>query len=102
MIRLVYSMVIFIFLILIKIMHPQSPTPSKNDNKIKQIQSSYFSDYHKKHTNPVWQIAWIEPDRSSKLGNIQILLSISSDGRITQWILRKEFEAIGKSELYHH
>jgi hypothetical protein len=56
----------------------------------------YFSDYHKKHTNPVWQLAWNEPDRSSELGNIQILLSISSDGRITQWILRKEFEAIGK------
>ncbi|CAF4292487.1 unnamed protein product [Rotaria sp. Silwood2] len=50
-------------------------------------------EYDKKHTSPVWQIAWYERDRSSEINNIETLISISSDGRITQWILRKEFEA---------
>ncbi len=53
--------------------------------------------YDKKHTNPVWQIAWIERDRASEVDHMEVLLSISSDGRVTQWILRKEFEATGKS-----
>ncbi|CAF0938689.1 unnamed protein product [Rotaria sordida] len=51
------------------------------------------NEYDKKHANPVWQIAWHERDRSSEMNNIETLISISSDSRITQWILRKEFEA---------
>ncbi len=44
----------------------------------------------------MWQIAWNKRDRSSEMDNTEVLVSISSDGRITQWILRKEFEATGK------
>lgn len=39
---------------------------------------------------------WNEQDHASELNNVETLVSISSDGRITQWILRKEFEATGK------
>jgi len=66
----------------------------ENKNNVNLI--IFFSNYDKKHTNPVWQLEWNERDRSSKIDNIEILVSISSDGRITQWILRKEFEANGK------
>lgn len=57
---------------------------------------SCFSKYDKKHTSPIWQIVWNEQDHASELNNVETLVSISSDGRITQWILRKEFEATGK------
>ncbi|CAF3432160.1 unnamed protein product [Rotaria sp. Silwood1] len=60
------------------------------------------NDYDKKHANPVWQIAWYERDRSSEISNIETLISISSDGRITQWILRKEFEATDIMRLKPH
>ncbi|CAF0742012.1 unnamed protein product [Adineta steineri] len=59
--------------------------------------------YDKKHTNPVWQIEWNERDRSSEIDNSEILISISSDGRIIRWTLRKEFEATDLMHLkpYH-
>lgn len=53
-----------------------------------------------KHSGPIWQLAWIEQDRSSDIVNVEVLVSISSDGRVTQWILRKEFEATGKCSLH--
>jgi hypothetical protein len=96
-IRLVYSMVIYVYLISIKIIHLRLSIQSIDKNKLISIRLFCFSDYDKKHTNPVWQLAWNERDRSSEIDNIEVLVSISSDGRITQWILRKEFEATGKS-----
>ena len=62
----------------------------------------FFSGYDRKHIGPVWQIEWNEFDRSSALNHTQTLLSISSDGRITQWILRKEFEGIGMFIVNHN
>ena len=54
------------------------------------------SEYESKHTHPVWQVQWNERERSSDIDNVEILMSISSDGRIKQWILRKELETTGQ------
>ncbi|KAL5017570.1 hypothetical protein ScPMuIL_007159 [Solemya velum] len=45
-----------------------------------------------KHSAPVWHIRWIEKDRGSGEETIEVLVSISTDGRVTQWSIRKGFE----------
>lgn len=100
-IRLVYSMElsafsIWIITILLRSLIPSTIQHQKIDNPL------FFSGCDKKHTDPVWQIEWNEFDRSSALNHTETLLSISSDGRITQWILRKEFEGIGMFIVNHN
>ena len=51
-----------------------------------------------KHTAPVWHIRWIEKERGSGDESHEVLISISTDGRVTQWSIRKGFESYG--ELY--
>jgi hypothetical protein len=48
-----------------------------------------------KHTAPVWQIQWIEKERGSGEDVTEKLISISTDGRVTQWSIRKGFESYG-------
>jgi WD40 repeat protein len=43
------------------------------------------SGYLQKHTGPVWELRWV--DQNSERG--EKLVSISSDGRITQWMMKK-------------
>jgi len=43
------------------------------------------SGYLQKHTGPVWELRWV--DQNSDRG--EKLVSISSDGRITQWTMKK-------------
>ncbi|XP_071117198.1 dynein axonemal intermediate chain 4-like [Haliotis cracherodii] len=45
-----------------------------------------------KHTAPVWQIKWIEKERGSGDERSEVIVSISTDGRVTQWSIRKGFE----------
>lgn len=45
-----------------------------------------------KHTAPVWQIKWIEKERGSGEESAEVLISISTDGRVCQWSIRKGFE----------
>ncbi|ELU18109.1 hypothetical protein CAPTEDRAFT_219442 [Capitella teleta] len=45
-----------------------------------------------KHTGPVWQLRWIEKERGSGEERAEVLVSVSIDGRITQWSIRKGFE----------
>ncbi|XP_048255651.1 dynein axonemal intermediate chain 4-like isoform X2 [Haliotis rufescens] len=45
-----------------------------------------------KHTAPVWQIRWIEKERGSGDERAEVIVSISTDGRVTQWSIRKGFE----------
>ena len=56
-----------------------------------------FSESSGKHTGPVWQLKWIEKERGSGDERSEVLVSISQDGRITQWSIRKGFESYGKS-----
>lgn len=60
------------------------------------IQSFRLSSYEKRHRGPVWQLRWYELERSEHSESFEALLSISSDGRIVHWTLRKEFETTGQ------
>ena len=52
-----------------------------------------------KHTAPVWQIQWIEKERGSGEDVTEKLISISTDGRVTQWSIRKGFESYDMMRL---
>ena len=52
---------------------------------------------HGKHLGPVWQIQWIEKERGSGEERAEVLISISTDGRVTQWSIRKGFESYGNT-----
>ncbi|XP_030429514.1 WD repeat-containing protein 78 isoform X3 [Gopherus evgoodei] len=48
------------------------------------------SESFDKHIGPVWQLKWIEQDRGITGDDKgEILISISADGRITKWLIRK-------------
>lgn len=50
-----------------------------------------------KHTGPVWQLKWVEWDIGTREGNKrERLISISADGRITQWFIQEGLGCIGK------
>ena len=55
----------------------------------------YYSLSPGKHTAPVWQIKWIEKERGSGDETAEVLVSISTDGRVCQWSIRKGFECYG-------
>ncbi|KAH7446711.1 hypothetical protein KP509_01G070000 [Ceratopteris richardii] len=48
-----------------------------------------------KHTDPVWKVQWI--DSNSEHG--ESLVSISTDGNVTQWFLKKELEYVNLMTL---
>nr|KAG5695976.1 hypothetical protein BaRGS_023355 [Batillaria attramentaria] len=50
-------------------------------------------DSQGKHLCPVWQIQWIEKERGTGEERTEVLISISTDGRVTQWSIRKGFES---------
>jgi len=50
-----------------------------------------------KHTSGVWQLRWIEKERGSEDDHAEVLVSVSTDGRVTQWAIRKGFESTGIS-----
>nr|KAF6384152.1 hypothetical protein mPipKuh1_018803 [Pipistrellus kuhlii] len=48
------------------------------------------SESPQKHLEPIWQLQWIEQDRGTTGDDKrEILVSISADGRIAKWIIRK-------------
>lgn len=48
------------------------------------------SESYDKHLGPVWQLKWIEQDKGSPGEDKgEILVSISADGRVTKWFVRK-------------
>eukprot|EP00057_Strongylocentrotus_purpuratus_P025727 XP_011680201.1 PREDICTED: WD repeat-containing protein 78 [Strongylocentrotus purpuratus] len=56
------------------------------------ILDSYES--RSKHAAPVWQLQWVEKERgSSNDERVEVLVSISTDGRVAQWQIRKGFES---------
>ncbi|XP_002733663.1 dynein axonemal intermediate chain 4-like [Saccoglossus kowalevskii] len=52
----------------------------------------HSSESNGKHSAPVWQLKWIEKERGSGDDKGEVLVSISTDGRVTQWLIRKGFE----------
>ncbi|XP_077189526.1 dynein axonemal intermediate chain 4 [Paroedura picta] len=48
------------------------------------------SESFDKHLGPVWQLKWVEQDRGTTGEDKgEILVSISADGRVTKWFIRK-------------
>ena len=48
--------------------------------------------------SPVWHLKWTDRDRANSSGDedeMEVLMSVSSDGRVTQWMIRKGFESLG-------
>ncbi|KAM6962991.1 dynein axonemal intermediate chain 4 [Aplochiton taeniatus] len=53
-----------------------------------------------KHTSPVWQVKWIEHEKGpSGEDKGENLISVSADGRISKWFLRKGLDCIDLIKL---
>ena len=55
--------------------------------------------------SPVWHLKWTDRDRGNSNGEeeeMEVLMSVSSDGRVTQWMIRKGFESLGTPFFYKH
>ncbi|NXV32817.1 WDR78 protein, partial [Rissa tridactyla] len=51
------------------------------------------SESSNKHTGPVWQLRWVEQDRSATGDSkTERLICISADGRITEWLVHKRLD----------
>ncbi|NXR04547.1 WDR78 protein, partial [Sagittarius serpentarius] len=51
------------------------------------------SESSNKHTGPIWQLRWVEQDRSATGdGKKERLICISGDGRITEWLIQKRLD----------
>ncbi|XP_045403754.1 dynein axonemal intermediate chain 4 [Lemur catta] len=59
----------------------------QNNSSVPVLDSS---ESPQKHLGPVWQLQWIEQDRGTTGDDKrEILVSISADGRISKWVIRK-------------
>ncbi|XP_055978177.1 dynein axonemal intermediate chain 4 [Sorex fumeus] len=63
----------------------------QNNNSAPVLDSS---ESPQKHWGPVWQLQWIEQDRGTTGDDKrEILVSISADGRISKWVIRKGLDS---------
>jgi hypothetical protein len=55
------------------------------------------SEGNGKHRDPVWELKWVEKERiaGDEQSKGETLVSVSTDGRVTQWIIRKGLEYQG-------
>ncbi|XP_027958172.1 WD repeat-containing protein 78 [Eumetopias jubatus] len=59
----------------------------QSDSNVPVLDSS---ESPQKHLAPVWQLQWIEQDRGTTGDDKrEILVSVSADGRISKWVIRK-------------
>uniref|UniRef100_A0A8C9SSV5 Dynein axonemal intermediate chain 4 n=1 Tax=Scleropages formosus TaxID=113540 RepID=A0A8C9SSV5_SCLFO len=53
------------------------------------------SEYPHKHTGPVWQVKWVSQERAhSEEEKGEALVSVSADGRICKWVLKKDLDCL--------
>ncbi|XP_056315050.1 dynein axonemal intermediate chain 4 [Danio aesculapii] len=60
------------------------------------------SDCANMHTSPVWQLRWIDHEDGLAADKGEILVSVSSDGRISKWIHYKSMECVDLMKLKMH
>ncbi|KAL4635028.1 WD repeat-containing protein 78 isoform X1 [Arapaima gigas] len=66
-------------------------------NKMPIIDSS---EYQYKHTGPVWQVKWVTQERGhSEEEKGEALVSVSADGRICRWVLKKDLDCVDLMKL---
>ena len=58
-----------------------------------------YSESQGKHSSPVWQVRWVDRDQGAGEERDEILISISADGRVTKWSIRKGFESAGENPV---
>eukprot|EP00735_Rhodelphis_limneticus_P004130 TRINITY_DN15683_c0_g1::TRINITY_DN15683_c0_g1_i1::g.18735::m.18735 TRINITY_DN15683_c0_g1::TRINITY_DN15683_c0_g1_i1::g.18735 ORF type:complete len:690 (+),score=112.34,sp/E9PYY5/WDR78_MOUSE/37.64/1e-128,WD40/PF00400.27/7.5e+02,WD40/PF00400.27/0.29,WD40/PF00400.27/5,WD40/PF00400.27/1e+03,WD40/PF00400.27/4e-08,WD40/PF00400.27/0.24,WD40/PF00400.27/0.047 TRINITY_DN15683_c0_g1_i1:187-2070(+) len=63
------------------------------DVRGKDIEKRVLESTHQggKHADPVWQVKWVDRGREGRDGG-ESLISISSDGRVAKWSLKKGLE----------
>ena len=59
----------------------------------------HYRDASQKHSGPVWQVDWVEKERSMGDDKSEVLISIGADGRLTQWSIRKGFDSTSLMRL---
>uniref|UniRef100_A0A8C9TCL8 Dynein axonemal intermediate chain 4 n=1 Tax=Scleropages formosus TaxID=113540 RepID=A0A8C9TCL8_SCLFO len=58
------------------------------------------SEYPHKHTGPVWQVKWVSQERAhSEEEKGEALVSVSADGRICKWVLKKDLDCVDLMKL---
>lgn len=59
------------------------------------------SENNGKHRDAVWELKWVERERvvGDDQSRGETLISVSTDGRVTQWIIRKGLEFTGISRI---
>ncbi|XP_076871088.1 dynein axonemal intermediate chain 4 isoform X2 [Brachyhypopomus gauderio] len=58
------------------------------------------SDCAHKHTGPVWQLSWVNSEHGpAAQDKSEMLISVSADGRISKWFLRKGLHSIDLMKL---
>ena len=60
----------------------------------------YCSEVNGKHTSAVWQLRWVEKEQGADDEHSEVLVSVSTDGRVTQWAIRKGFESTGQPHTH--
>jgi WD40 repeat protein len=50
-----------------------------------------------KHRDPIWELKWVEHERlgGEEQSRGETLVSVSTDGRVVQWLVRKGMEFTG-------
>ena len=54
-----------------------------------------------KHGGPVWALEWVERERGGDERG-EVLISVSHDGRVVQWTMRKGFESLDLMKIKVH
>jgi len=62
-----------------------------------------YSRVDGRHVGPVWQLEWVATQRSEdcRPDTEEMLVSVSGDGRVVQWTIRKEFKGTSESLCIH-
>lgn len=58
----------------------------------------FFRGNAGKHREAIWELKWIEKEKvqGDEETRAEIVVSVSTDGRITEWIIHKGLEYTGK------
>ncbi|CAH8559841.1 unnamed protein product [Schistosoma turkestanicum] len=62
----------------------------QKDDQLPVIDTTYASG---RHLGPIRKLQWIPKESGSEENLQEVLVSVSNDGRITQWFIRKGFES---------
>ncbi|XP_009070087.1 PREDICTED: WD repeat-containing protein 78, partial [Acanthisitta chloris] len=69
----------------------------RSQNDIAMLDSSASLN---RHISPIWQLRWVEQDRSATGGDKrERLMCISADGRISEWLIQQRLDCIDLMKL---